>query len=388
MKGHARVVTDSLIPAAAMFLALCAVAGCAEGAREPSSDEIPTFEGSVDLEIGEIVGDDPYLFTRIGSIVEDPGGRPVVADVQSHEVRVFGPEGRFLFRFGGQGEGPGELTQPCCLAFGPDGALWVRESTRYSVFRLSAASADFDRTVRIAHASVGLVAPVTFDAEGRLVDIGAIRVDGGPVTARLHQGPDGAVDTVRMADPERQATGSTTVQRMFGTMAIAVHLYQPYGPSWIHAHGPGGVWAEAVTSEYTIALHYPDGTVSRIQGPALQGPPLSPPERERAQSSIDRDLSRADLRNHPFGIPDRKPPLADIFFDRSGRLWVEKTAADGDETREADVYAGTELVARYRWPSRVRVGDVPRVTESTLYGTTGSAMDVQRVARVRFEPGS
>lgn len=368
-----------------LLVALLAASGCSGGASE-SSNEVPTFLGSVDLEVGEVDGDDPYLFTRIPSIVEDPNGRLIVADLQSHEVRVFGTEGRFLFRFGGQGEGPGELTRPCCLAFGPDGALWVREDTRYSVFRLAEAGADYDRIVRIAHASVGLTAPVTFDAAGRLVDIGSIMVEGGPVTARLHHVPGGAVDTVLMADPERQTTGSTTVERMFGEMAIAVHLYQPSGPRWIHAHGRGGVWAEAVTSEYSVTLHHPDGTVSRIEGPPLPGPPLSPAERERAQSSIDRDLSRADLRNHPFGIPDRKPPLADIFFDRSGRLWVEKTAADGDEMREADVYARTELVARYRWPGRVRVGEVPWVSESTLYGTTSNAMDVQRVARVRFEP--
>ena len=385
------MMTPSVLPPrrsfpAALLLVFPLVTGCSDGAGEPSSDEIPTFQGTVDLEFGGIVGDDPYLFTRIGSIVEDPGGRLIVADVQSHEVRVFRPGGGFVFRFGGQGEGPGELTQPCCLAFGPDGALWVRESTRYSVFRLSDADAAYDRNARMAHASRGLVAPVTFDAEGRLVDIGSIPVDGRPVMARFHRDPGGAVDTVLMADPERQRTGSTTVERAFDAVRMTVFVYQPFGPHWLHAHAPGGLWAEAVTSEYSIALHHPDGTVSRIEGPPLLGPPLSPAEHERAQASINRDLSRADLRNHPFAIPDSKPPLADIFFDRSGRLWVEKTATDGDETREADVYAGTTLVARYRWPSRVRVGDVPWVTESTLYGTTSNAMDVQRVARVRFEP--
>ena len=93
-------------------------------------------------------------------------------------------------------------------------------------------------------------------------------------------------------------------------------------------------------------------------------------------------------RDEHVGIPERKPPLADIFFDRSGRLWVEKTAAEGEEMREADVYAGSALAARYRWPRRVSVGDVPWVTVSRLYGTTRDSLDVRRVARVRFEPGS
>ena len=56
--------------------------------------------------------------------------------------------------------------------------------------------------------------------------------------------------------------------------------------------------------------------------------------------------------------------------------------------READVYAGSALVARYRWPRRVSVASVPWVDESVLYGTTRDSLNVQRVARVRFEPGS
>ena len=138
----------------------------------------------------------------------------------------------------------------------------------------------------------------------------------------------------------------------------------------------------------SVTLHQADGTVSRVEGPQGHGPPLSPSEHEWAEAFIDRDLQRFDLRNHLFEIPDRKPPLANIFFDRSGRLWVEREGAEGDEMREADVYAGSALVARYRWPRRVSVGDVPWVTESALYGTTRDSLDVRRVARVRFAPGS
>ena len=350
---------------------------------------VPTFEGVVDLEFGEIEGDEPYLFTRVESIVEDTTGRIVVADMQSHEVRVFDSEGRFLFRFGGQGEGPGELTSPCCLAFGPDGVLWVRESTRYSAFQIDAAGARYDRGLRIAHGGAGMVAPVTFDAEGRLVDIGTLTSpEGEAVTARFHRGPDGSVDTMAMADPDRQATGSTAVSRTFRDMQMSFFVRQPFGPRWIHGHGSGGAWAEAITSEYSVDVHQPDGTALRIEGSQLPGPPLSRDERERAATLVHGDLRRLDLSGHPFGIPERKPALVDLFFDRSDRLWVEKTPADGEELREADVYEGAELVARYRWPTGVRVGGVPWVTESFLYGTTRDSLDVQRVVRVLFHPAS
>ena len=354
---------------------------------EGSFDAVPTFEGTVDLEFGEMDGDDPYLFTRIESIAEDASGRLIVADMQSHEIRVFDPEGRFLFRFGGPGEGPGELTFPCCLAFGPDGALWVRESTRYSAFQLEEAGAEYVRGQQFVHLSQGMVAPITFDAEGRLIDIGpSHRPEGGSVMARFHINADGIAHEVPMVDPERQATGSTTVDRMLGEMAVTMYVRQPFGPLWIHAHGRGGAWAEAVTSDYVVNLHHADGTASRIEGPPLPGAELSPDERDWAQDLLDRDVQRLDLDKHPFAIPDRKPPLSAIYFDRSGRLWIEKTGAAGNDLREAGVYEGDTLVARYRWPRRVRPGSVPWASESVLYGTTTDSLGVQRVGRVRFRP--
>ena len=372
--------------ALAAFLAQTGSA-CSDAPDPAAPPDVPTFEGSIDLEIGEIEGDDPYLFTYIGSIVEDDRGRVIVADTRTSEIRVFDPDGSFAFRFGGPGEGPGELTEPCCLEFDPDGALWVRESTRYSAFRLDSASAEYEGGLRSPNPSVVAMGPFTFGADGQLVDIGPVfGGEDGSVQVRFHTRAGGGVDTVILAGPERQHISQATVPRMFGNFQGIVYLNQPYGPTWVHAHAPGGAWAEAITSEYSINYHHPDGTVSRIEGPVFQGPALSPEERTGAQTQIDRELQRADITDHPFGIPDHKPPLAGMFFDRDGRLWIEKTVADGEQMREADVYDGTTLAARYRWPYRVGAWPTPWATESGLYGVTVDSLGVQRVARVRFAP--
>ena len=371
------------LPLAAAFLLLATA--CADTGSNGPTDDIPTFEGTIDLEFGEIDGDDPYLFTHIGSVVEDPSGRIIVADIQSHEVRIFDAGGSFLFSFGGEGEGPGDLINPCCLGFGPDGLLWVRADVRYSAFRLGATSAEYQRELRVAHWSVGMHAPITFDAASRLVDIGTLTgPEGSPLFARLYRDPTGAVDTVSMADPDRQATGLAMGSRMLGDNPVTFFLYQAYGPTWMQAHGPGGVWAEGISSELSIAFHHADGTVSRIEGPPLVGPELAPKEREWAEARIDSDIERFGLDEHPFGVPERKPPLAGIFFDSSGRLWVERTRVPGVETTQADVYEGASMVARYRWPRRVRASDLSWITDSTLYGVTTDTLGVQRVARVRF----
>ena len=42
---------------------------------------------------------------------------------------------------------------------------------------------------------------------------------------------------------------------MIGDTPATFFVCQPFGPLWVHAHGPGGAWAEAVTSEYSVTLH-------------------------------------------------------------------------------------------------------------------------------------
>lgn len=382
-------------------LALLALA-CAPEDGQPARvfAEVPTFEGSIEVEIGEMDGDDPYLFTRIASIIGDAQGRLIVADGQTSEIRVFEADGTFAFRAGGYGEGPGELSDICCLAFGPDDELWVREGARYSVFRLDFGSAEYVTGLRSLNPGNVGIDPFTFDADGNLINVGPVTSPSPTnltaqfrgVTARLQLNPDGAVDTVVLADADRQYTGQYTTEferELEGRSFRGImYLHHPFGPTWIHAHADGGAWAEAITSEYSINYHHPDGTVSLIEGPPLEGPVLSPDERTTAESRVQRELDRSDLDNHPFGIPDRKPPLEGMFFDAAGRLWVEKSAPDGYETREADVWAGTELVARYRWPRRILEFPSPWATESTLYGVTTDSLGVQRVARVRFEPGN
>jgi len=160
---------------------------------------------------------------------------------------------------------------------------------------------------------------------------------------------------------------------------------QPFGPRWLVAHGPGGAWGVAGSSEYSVTLHQPDGNTLHIDGPPGPGPALTASERDSAQADLDDQLEGLG-GDPPFGVPDHKPPIAEIFFDRGGRLWVEKTGVRGDEMREADVYDEGMLVARYRWPRHVDLGHLPWVTGSALYGTTRDELDVVSVVRVQFEP--
>ena len=67
-------------------------------------------EPSVTIGTEEPVGDGTdILFGSIRSMVVLPSGRLAVADEHSAVVSVFDPDGQFVHRFGGRGEGPGEV---------------------------------------------------------------------------------------------------------------------------------------------------------------------------------------------------------------------------------------------------------------------------------------
>ena len=64
------------------------------------------------LQIGEIDGEDPYLFTYVWDAARVPDGRLVVTESQSYEIRVFGADGRAITSFGRRGDGPGPGGRP------------------------------------------------------------------------------------------------------------------------------------------------------------------------------------------------------------------------------------------------------------------------------------
>lgn len=90
----------------------------------------PSVQWAVDpdplLSIGEMEGAAHEMFTRIQAVATLPDGRIAVLDGGSLELRTYDGEGRFLTRYGGPGDGPGEfryLMPP--LIVRPDGEIGV-----------------------------------------------------------------------------------------------------------------------------------------------------------------------------------------------------------------------------------------------------------------------
>jgi hypothetical protein len=148
---------------------------------------------------------------------------------------------------------------------------------------------------------------LTFDGQGRLVDVGS-QTDPGTGRAqimRISRDSSGtATDTVVIPEPPADRLGIVTVTRRLESGAAMFYLYQPYGPRHLHAHMPGGGWARALSSEYRIQWHLPTGRVITIQRPDQLGPELTSEERDRAEARIQSDAESG--RPGPWRYPLRR----------------------------------------------------------------------------------
>ena len=366
--------------------------GCA-GDRRPTSGarQVDTLRGVVAVQIGQLEGNDEYLFGTVIGPAMDSLGRIFVPDFQIGEVRAYGSDGQFLFTVARKGRGPGEVQGPCCLGWDEEGRLWVRDggNARFDAYRIGADGATYERAVRFHHTDSNWWAPVTFDSAGRLVDVGHLS---GPVTAppqvvRFHVTLEGDVaEQEVVADPSSDSVDMKTVERTSSRGFVRMYAYKPFGSLSLTAHGVGGTWATAVSGYYVIRWILPDGStrvISRdIVGPALSDAELKWAEENLAQTAKWIGTTVARL---PFGMPDRKAPLQAIWFDQAGRLWVQLTRPAADTESWADVYdlSGT-LTKVVRWPKRVdlRFG---YVTDTVALGVTRDSLGVQRVALVRWQ---
>ena len=97
-----------------------------------------TVRARVVVVVGESSAAAPAFFGEISGFAFDRTGRLYVTDFKEPRVVVLDQSGRQLAVIGRKGEGPGEFQAPTGPAFGPDGALYVRNLRAVSRFAVDA----------------------------------------------------------------------------------------------------------------------------------------------------------------------------------------------------------------------------------------------------------
>lgn len=378
----------------------------------PADGQEATLRAEIDLVLGVIDGDPEYLFENIAGLTRDADGQIYVSDSGALSVRAYAPDGGYLFRVSRPGEGPGEIRRGVCgLVFDPDGRLWVDARDSYKVFEILEDGAEHVRDVPppdevrqipmaegntlVAGGSTICVNPMFAGPTGLTLATDTVWVGelDDFVTRRqlVTVGPDYNVGT-RITIPERDL-GDTSWPHLIwrhpnrGTQEMPVT--PPFANRNIVVHSPDGRAAHLYTREYHVQILGIDGELLHEIRRDIAGPLVTEAEARLERERLDgtRDRMQEVLVDFPsIEMPERKPPVGDMWYDEDGRLWVRLAFAEADEVLRAHVYDpdGEPLfVAEWLRGIDLSLGGV---SGDVALGVIRTARDVQRVVRLRFSP--
>ncbi|MDX2206069.1 MAG: 6-bladed beta-propeller [Gemmatimonadales bacterium] len=275
-------------------------------------------------------------FGTIRSVLLAADGTLYVVDPSRRSLSVFDSSGRFIRLLGREGSGPGEYRAPYSIAWiGNSLALLDPRNGRLGLFDSTGA---------------WLTSwPVPSISGGQF-----IRLYRTPPTAwafaTSRDAPDGAfieytasgpTDTIPLLVPEKELSSSRQCQRPDnGTTWFP----QPFGASLIQIPAGAGARVLAITSAYLIAVVDPKGDTIRVIKRATPPAPIT--DQDWAQANADwtafrQEWPTATCDRGDFTRPDAKPPVAHLFLDDTGRLWVERTSPDG---RRYDLYSARSIL--------------------------------------------
>lgn len=126
------------LPGVFFVFLLSVLTSCSETANDSTKSGLPavwSVAPQPQAAIGQLSGEAPYVFSRMGPAVLLPDRRIVVSDNGDAAIRIFHPDGSFDMEFGRRGEGPGEFADIRRIAVVPPDTIIVHDSRR---FRLTA----------------------------------------------------------------------------------------------------------------------------------------------------------------------------------------------------------------------------------------------------------
>lgn len=290
------------------------------------------------LRIGSVDGAEPYLFHWIGGIFELPSGEIAVLDNGSAEVRIYSPEGVFQRRFGGHGDGPGELRPPGNMDRGHESLVVIDQTIRATAYDLNggvrsiASVSGRGSPVLLGEGPAGWVARLSrTPCAGRDLEPGAFCQDSVPVHMI-------DVGTGELGDLVLHYPG----HRIVGMPPGGQGRYRPLfeGEPAIGMDDAGRVYVTG-GQEYRISIHAPDGRL-------LQR--IEPRQPRREVTSTDVDSYAAHVRAFYEGrsfvqpgelermiddriaspMPDHVPATARLLVAADGVFWVERPDRSAD----------------------------------------------------------
>ena len=338
-----------------------------------------TIASEPELAIGAGVtgGDDPnhppWGFIRAVSVLSN--GSLVVGDISTSDVMVFDTLGQLTHRFGGKGDGPGELADfGAAYTCGGDTIIAADPYT----FNFFDSEGRFIRRL----ATVDGQTRTPLEAFLTSADCQRFLVTEDPYRTPAPEGPEGLTYWV-YAWTDDSFTGRDTVAR-----TAARHVYQ-YGiftrfVPWTAYVTPIRIAVDDLVFGYSqraeLRVVASGGEVKRILRWHAPPDPITSEERRRwdEEQEVGRESGRrVQLRDYPW-LPDHKAFFDKLKADDEGNLWARELPPP-DPSPER----WTVLSAEGRWLGVVRMPDgftLSQVARGRVYGVH---RDELRIATAR-----
>lgn len=251
--------------------------------------------------------DPPFVRPRDVRIASD--GSLYVLDGETWEIVTFDRSGKFLFRFSRKGEGPGELSQPNCIAIDPLGRIVCYEAgnKRFSFF---SKHGTFIRSRKFADNVVDF----RYLRDGRIIAL----------AGRDHFAPNimENIWTLSVMDSsfnvtarlDSVTTGFEILNNSAGTMVTS----RPYEPFLYWCVGPDGNISFARSTDYKITVL--NAKLTPIRTITRKVPAVKIGSDERADYLKDVAVA---MQPH-LKFPAEKPCLQGVYRDMRGYLLVDR----------------------------------------------------------------
>lgn len=288
------------------------------------------------VSIGEIEGEDPYIFHRALDATRLPDGRIVVAHRSSGELRVFDASGTHLASWGGEGEAPGEFHGGSLAAVEP----WHGDSVMAwyagfaGVISVFDDDGNFGRSFRLGGMPPDTRWPVAPRADGTIV----VTVN----AEQLHSGIE-----IWNGDGTRSADLGT--YPVFETYQAFFELEQEFHPypvvySRTLELGPwGDLVFVCLSNRFEFKAFRADGTLARIVRLDHDPRPTTQADHDRY---VEQEVAILRRRNPPVSAERLKreretaesremaktfPAFSEVMGDGAGYLWVREYDLPGEE---------------------------------------------------------
>lgn len=306
MINHNRFILLLVLTVSQFALLQCTTEDQAEATQANN-----VLEAVEDVRIGQLEGENEYVFGAIGRVAVGENDVMFVADRQVPVIRMYDREGNFIRNVGGEGRGPGEYSRISGMRTFPDGilAVWDARNQRISVYNQDG---DYFETHSV---NSNLHSADNFEVghEGKFY-VKTVLANSRDMPnwkmGWLRISPEGKIiDTLKVPFDEVKREQSFSLSTASGSARAFIN--RP-----INKLSAKGHLITGKNDQYAFQINHPDlksRNIERDFAPVQ----VKPEEKEQWQDWINY----YGVENT---VPEAKPPIKDITTDSQGRIWVKR----------------------------------------------------------------